>query len=113
MSVFKMTKTVLKSIFRRPCTVKYPFGPRVYHGEITRGKIGIDIEECVFCGLCQKKCPTYAIEVEREKKFWAIDRLRCITCGACVEGCPKKCLSMERDYSEPVTDKGREVFQNA
>ena len=113
MGLFNMYNTVIKSLFRRPYTVKYPFGPRVYHGDITRGSIGIDIGKCIYCGLCQKKCPTTALAVSKEEKSWGIDRLRCITCGACVEVCPKKCLEMNRDYSPPVTEKKREVFKNA
>lgn len=98
MSFFRMSKTVMKSLVRGPYTVRYPFGPRVYHGDVTRGSISVRIGDCIFCGLCQKRCPTDAIEVVKEKKGWSIDRLRCITCAACVEACPPKCLTMERDY---------------
>jgi formate hydrogenlyase subunit 6/NADH:ubiquinone oxidoreductase subunit I len=108
-----MARTVIKSILRRPYTVKYPFGPRVYHGSITRGSVAIDIKQCIFCGTCEKKCPTGALAVSREEKRWTIDRLRCVTCGYCVESCPKKCLGMQNQYSQPLLERKKESFENA
>lgn len=111
MFFFRMSKTVLKSLFRRPYTVKYPFGPRVYHGDCTRGMVSIDISKCILCGICQKKCPVGAISVKREEKIWIIDRLHCISCGSCTESCPRKCLTMESEYTEPVTEKRNDIYQ--
>ena len=110
MSLFVMVKTVIKSILKKPATVKYPFGPRRAYYKNTRGSIAIDINKCIFCGLCRKKCPTGAISVIKEEKKWKIDRLRCITCGYCIETCPKKCLSMENRYSGPSTGKKEDVY---
>lgn len=91
----------------------YPFKKRVYYKN-TRGSIDIDVKACIFCGICQKKCPTGALEVTRDKKEWAINRMRCIACNACVEACPKKCLYMNNQYANAGTVKEKEVFtQNA
>lgn len=111
MALFKMYNTVLKSLFRKPYTKKYPFGPRVYHGDMTRGSISIDIEKCISCGVCALKCPTNALRVNKEEKSWRIDRLRCVICGYCVESCPVKCLSMEKDYAQPMTERKTEVYK--
>jgi formate hydrogenlyase subunit 6/NADH:ubiquinone oxidoreductase subunit I len=107
-----MSRTVLKSLFRRPATIKYPFGPRILSKK-ARGSIAIDISKCVFCGICQKKCPTGAIEVTKEQKSWKIARLRCITCGYCVEACPKKCLRMGNQYTEPMLTRHEDMYKNA
>jgi formate hydrogenlyase subunit 6/NADH:ubiquinone oxidoreductase subunit I len=104
MAFFSMTKTVLKSLFGSPATVKYPFAPREFAAR-SRGKITITIDTCIFCGLCQRKCPTDAITVNKAEKTWTIDRLKCIMCGACVEACPKDCLVQENRYSEPVAER--------
>jgi len=113
MSFFGMTKTIIKNLLRRPYTVKYPFGPRRAYYANTRGSVRIRIKECIFCGLCQKKCPTGAISVSRDEKTWKIDRMRCITCGYCVEVCPKKCLGMENDYTPPSPEKKEDIYGNA
>ena len=110
MSVFGMSKTVLKNLFTNPATKMYPIRPQVLYKN-TRGKIAIEIDKCIFCGICSKKCPTSAIEVTRDSKSWQIDRLRCIACNACVDACPKKCLVMENEYSKPTTGKNVDLFK--
>lgn len=109
MSFFSMKKTVIGSLFKKPATARYPFAPRDYHKN-TRGKISIDISQCIFCGMCQRKCPTAAILVTKSDKHWEIDRLRCIACGYCVEVCPKKCLKMENKYSLPLVKRGKDKY---
>ena len=96
-------------MFKKPVTRRYPFAVRPYYKN-TRGKIVIDTSKCIFCGICQKKCPTAAINVFRNDKKWGIDRLRCISCGYCVESCPKKCLEMKNESSLPLTERKKEVF---
>lgn len=112
MSIFLMARTVLKSLFSPPATVKYPFGPAIPR-ENSRGRLNIDILRCIFCGICQKKCPTSAISVSRQNKKWKIARMRCIICGNCVDACPKKCLSLGGLYTKPALTKEEEEFSNA
>jgi len=105
MGQMSIAKVVMRSFASRPATRLYPFEKRPAFNN-TRGSISIDISRCIFCSICQKKCPTDAIVVTKESKDWEIDRLRCITCNACVEACPKKCLTMETQYSAGVTQRG-------
>lgn len=100
MSVINFAGTVLKNLFSKPATRMYPQVPRVYP-ERTRGHIGIHIDDCIFCGICSRKCPTGAIGVARDTKTWSIKRFGCIQCGECVGVCPKKCLSMLQAYTDP------------
>jgi ech hydrogenase subunit F len=104
MAFIKVLKLLLKSLFLEPATLAYPFKPRVYPAN-TRGHISIKLEDCIFCGMCQRKCVSQAITVTKEPKSWSIDPLRCVTCNYCVEVCPKKCLTMETQYSPAQTSK--------
>lgn len=101
--MFDMIGNILKNILIKPATRDYPVKKRINFKD-TRGSIsGIDINDCVFCGLCKKVCPSEAIDVDRIKKTWELDPFKCIICGECFDVCPKKCINLSEDY-EKVTD---------
>ena len=104
MRTMRFTRTALKNLFSKPATRPYPEQPREYP-ERTRGHVEIDIDTCILCGLCSRKCPTGAITVDRAEKTWKIERFGCIQCGCCVETCPKKCLTMKNTYTRPGAEK--------
>ena len=54
------TRTMLKNLFSKPATTTYPFEPREYP-ERSRGHIEIDMDKCIFCGMCEDACPKSAI----------------------------------------------------
>ncbi len=110
MGLFKIGKMVIRSLFSKPATLMYPIIPRI-PTPLTRGHISIDINTCIFCGICSKKCPTGALVVNRAEKTWEIDRLSCIQCNCCVDVCPKKCLNMEGSYTQPSTGSVVNMFK--
>jgi ech hydrogenase subunit F len=116
MAYFNMGATAFFNLFKKPATLMYPFKPRIPF-EATRGHISIEFEKCIHCTICAKKCPSDAINVDRQNKVWEIEHLRCIACGACVEACPKQCLVMNKQYRAPVNtaEKGslKEVHKGA
>jgi formate hydrogenlyase subunit 6/NADH:ubiquinone oxidoreductase subunit I len=109
MSFLGVSKVVLKNLVTGPVTEKYPFVPKVYPVG-ARGSVNNDIKNCIFCGICQKKCPALAIVVTKEPKTWEIDRLRCVSCNYCVEVCPKKCLSLDTKYASCCTQRTKDLF---
>lgn len=112
MSVFAMSKVVLKALVRPPATHNYPAVPR-QHIPGSRGELMIEIEKCTFCILCEKRCPTAALKVDRPGKVWTIDRLACISCNYCVEACPKKCLALSTNHGVPTVTKDKESHRPA
>ena len=109
MSLFTMLGETTRSLFRAPVTERYPFTPKVYPPG-SRGHIAIEVTKCTLCVVCDKRCPTQAIAVDRVGKTWTIDRLRCIQCGFCVEVCPRKCLALSEGYTPPSVAKGHDRF---
>ena len=112
MSILGMSRTIMRNLFTGPATRRYPTHVKEPHRtERSRGRIEIDIEACIFCSACSKRCPTDAIIVLKADKEWNIDRLRCCTCNACVEVCPVKCLRMDNRYSPVTTTRDKDVFR--
>ena len=108
MSYFGMSKLAMRWALTKPPTTRYPFEPRkVIAG--SRGQLVFTKDNCIYCNICAKKCPTSALLVNRVQKKWVIDRLRCINCGYCVEVCPKKCLKMVEGHGDTTVTRDREV----
>lgn len=108
--MFDFIPVVFRNLFHRPATRNYPAVVRApYSG--AKGHVAINIHDCIFCGMCMRKCPVGAIHVTRSETSWAIDRFRCVCCNACVEACPKKCLSMDGHRSPVATHKKLDVFR--
>lgn len=101
--------TILSGLFKKPVTTEYPLKPAVLPQEL-RGKVLIDIQKCISCGMCMRKCPAGAITVDRAAKSWSINRFACVQCATCVDNCPVKCLRMEPQYAAPGTEKHAETF---
>ena len=109
MAYMKIAGMVMRSLGKKPATLMYPVVPKEWK-ERTRGRIEIEIEDCIFCGICSRKCPTDAIAVNRDEKSWTIERMGCIQCSCCVEVCPKNCLVNEAGYTIPDMEKITDSF---
>lgn len=110
MKTFRIAKVLFKSMFKKPATLMYPVVQREWQ-ERTRGSIDIDVDQCIACGICAKRCPADAIEVDRDPRQWTIHRMQCIQCGECVQACPKKCLDMNNKYTEPQAEKVVDTYE--
>lgn len=92
-----MLKRALVNVASKPATLMYPATPAKRY-ETSRGHITIAIDDCIYCGNCERHCVSQAIVVDREARTWEINRLRCIICGLCAEVCPRDCIFIEPDY---------------
>lgn len=106
----KFSSIALKNLFSKPATRNYPDLPPKSTAA-TRGAVQIDIEQCVLCGLCMRRCPSEAIKVDRTNKSWSIERMGCVQCADCVSICPKKCLSMIPKYTAPSSSKTVDTYR--
>jgi formate hydrogenlyase subunit 6/NADH:ubiquinone oxidoreductase subunit I len=97
-----MMRRSLINLFSKPYTTKYPKA-KADLPQANRGRVEWKMEDCIFCMMCEKNCPTLAIATDKEAKTQSVARNRCMACARCVEVCPKKCIRMVSEYSEPVT----------
>lgn len=109
MVFFEMVKTALRTVLQRPVTILYP-AQAAKKTPLSRGHVVFDGSRCISCSICQRKCPSQAIVLNKEAKSWQIDRFRCVVCSSCVDTCPSKCLSMDTQYTAPVTTRGVETI---
>lgn len=108
--MFDMMSNVVSNFFSKPATRLFPKVIREPFTN-TRGKLGdIKINDCIFCGICERKCPSLALSVDKANRTWTVNRYKCIVCGVCVEVCPKKCLHMEEMFEFSAYEKGKVSF---
>jgi ech hydrogenase subunit F len=95
-----MVPRSLRNLVSPPATRRYPVEVRPpFPG--ARGTLEFDVESCVLCGLCVRRCPTVALTCNRDEKLFAIEQLRCIACGVCVDACNKGSLRLS-PHRRPV-----------
>jgi NAD(P)H-quinone oxidoreductase subunit I len=99
MKIGSMLGEIVRAVFRKPATVKYPFGKRQPVPDRLRGVIRYDPANCTGCTLCMKDCPANAIEIiavdKPNKRFiMRFHADRCTYCAQCVVNCRFKCIAM-------------------
>lgn len=110
--MFDMLSSILKNMTSKPATRMYPLEKREPF-KSTRGKLNIDIDTCIFCGICSKKCPADAIVVNRAEKSWEVDPFKCVMCSVCCDACPKKSIETLEEYSSAAykKEKSKQIQQ--
>ena len=99
-----MINDLTRSTLQGPMTEKYPFERRS-SPERLRGKLNWDPEACIGCGLCEKDCPSRALELividKKAKQFEMLYRVdRCTFCAQCVHNCRQACLMLSNEEWE-------------
>jgi formate hydrogenlyase subunit 6/NADH:ubiquinone oxidoreductase subunit I len=98
------TPTVIKNLLKKPATRLYPFTVREPFPNY-RGELYIDIDGCIFCGTCSRKCPSQCITVDKNEGTWTCNPHACVYCGICRDNCPTKCLHMKDVHRKPMTER--------
>ncbi|MCB7036996.1 4Fe-4S binding protein [Eggerthella sinensis] len=110
MGSFKLGKMTFGSLFKKPETLLYPVQTKTPPAGL-KGHVVNDVDRCILCGICMKRCPCSAITVDKAARTWSINRFRCVQCGSCVRECPKDCLTMEPTYTPPAAEKYEDTFE--
>jgi len=86
-------------------TLPYPFKPAPPVPEGFRGKVAVDVEQCIGCGGCANVCPSRLIILRDQDRVRTLDFFleRCTFCGRCAEICPEDAITMTMEF-ETATD---------
>jgi formate hydrogenlyase subunit 6/NADH:ubiquinone oxidoreductase subunit I len=109
MGSFVLGGVSFANLFQKPATKMYPVVAITYT-DMTKGHVVNDIDTCILCGICAKKCPSLAITVNKEGGTWSIDPFACIQCYSCVRACPKNCMSMAPQCTAPALSMQSKVM---
>ncbi len=92
-------KILLRNLLQGPSTDPFPAGP-TFEPDTIRGKIKIDPELCMGCGMCVHNCVSNALHLERREDGHTLtcwDNL-CCRCATCVMFCPTKAITLLPDW---------------
>ena len=112
LSISKMFRRAFSSIFTKPATNMYPFiDPQL--PENSRGQLNFNVTLCVGCGLCQRDCPSKAIEMVDYlgKKRPQFKLEKCLFCYQCAETCRKAAIKSSTFFEMATTDKSSLVIK--
>ena len=94
-------KVLFRNFLQGPSTDPYPVG-ETFTPDRLRGKVVIDPEKCVGCGVCKNSCVAGAIDIspKKDKSGYTITvwRNSCCLCASCRHYCPTGAITLTNDW---------------
>ncbi len=106
-----MFPTIIKNLFTRPATRRYPFLDTREPFPGARGRLYFDTNKCDLCGDCARVCPAEAISVVTEGQELHYNPFKCIYCASCVQACLQRAITMDNHYTLPAYQKSEETYK--
>ena len=60
----------------------------------------IDVERCILCGECIKRCKYKSMSIQNDEVY--IDPMSCTGCGKCLVGCEQRAITVNGNIDEKI-----------
>ena len=60
----------------------------------------IDVERCILCGECIKRCKYKSMNIQNDEVY--IDPMSCTGCGKCLVGCEQRAITVNGNIDEKI-----------
>lgn len=107
-----MEGDLLRNLSKKPITMRFPY-ERAKPVEGMRGKVTWEIEKCIGCALCERICPSSAIELIGKGRSAEIRYYvgRCLFCGECVDICPTEAIETTEEFELAFTQPHKMIIE--
>ncbi len=97
----KFLKVLAKNVLQGPSTDPFPLG-ETFTPERFRGKVSLDPDKCMGCGICRHVCAAGAINItvrsDQSGYDFSVWHNSCCLCGQCRHFCPMKAITLSNDW---------------
>ncbi|MCL1889829.1 MAG: 4Fe-4S binding protein [Desulfovibrionaceae bacterium] len=97
----RFLKILARNLLKGPSTEAFPF-KEAFTPPRYRGKVVMNPNLCVGCGICTHVCPGGAIMMKESEDQNGYDFMvwhnTCAFCGSCRHYCPVKAISLSQDW---------------
>lgn len=92
-------KILFRNLLQGPSTDPFPLG-ETFTPDRLRGKVVVDPELCMGCGVCKNVCAANAIDITRKEDGHDITiwRNSCCLCASCRHYCPTGAITLTNDW---------------
>ena len=99
--MFKFLKILIRNIFQGPATEAFPLAPAPTPDRF-RGRVSINPDLCVGCGICKHVCTGGAINIspsdDKTGYHYTVWYNSCCLCGSCRYYCPTNAISIVNNW---------------
>lgn len=93
-------KVLFRNLLQGPSTDPFPLVPETFTPDRLRGKVVVDKDLCMGCGICSYVCVAGAINITKREDGHTITvwHNACCRCAACRQYCPMHAISLVPDW---------------
>lgn len=99
--MLRFLKVLARNIKQGPSTEAFPLKPAHTPARF-RGKVTLDPDKCIGCGICRHVCSGEAIRIEPNEEKTGYDfsiwHNTCCLCGSCRHYCPTRAITLSNDW---------------